>query len=204
MTSISAALVRLNVSQQKVGFWEVQIERAIQRAQLLDNFDAEQVSKEKQDTKSELSNFARALQASTRASQLQKRFSKLSKPTIAIIKWKLSSTLNDNVDFEDLNLNNENHRASLYDAIKSSKEWLHDPRGFSHGVKAREIVNAIALIYKQITGKEPGISSTSAASDVNYSTPFEQLLIAALTCAGLTISTQGARALYQRVFLRKK
>ena len=45
MTSIRAALVRLNVSQQKVGFWEVQIEKAIQRAQLLDNFDAEQVSK---------------------------------------------------------------------------------------------------------------------------------------------------------------
>tara|TARA_B110000003_G_scaffold52688_1_gene52331 strand:- start:1809 stop:2423 length:615 start_codon:yes stop_codon:yes gene_type:complete len=204
MTSIRAALVRLNVSPQKISFWEVQIERAIQRAQLLDDFDAEQVSEEKQDTKSELSNFERALRAGTRASQLQKRFSKLSKPTIAIINWKLSFTLNDNVGFNDLDLNNDDHRTSLYVAIKSSKGWLNDARGFSHGVKASEIVNAIALIYKQITGKEPGISSTSATSDVNYSTPFEQLLIAALTCTGVTISTQGARALYQRVFLRKK
>ena len=69
ITSIHAALVRLNVSPQKVGFWEVQIERAIQRAQLLDDFDAEQVSEEKQDTKSELSNFERALRIGTRASQ---------------------------------------------------------------------------------------------------------------------------------------
>ena len=204
MTSIRAALVRLNIVPPKIGFWEVQIEKAIQRAQLLDDFDAEQVSEEKQDTKSELSRFERALRAGTRASLLQKRFSKLSKPTIAIINWKLSFTLNDKVNFDDLDLNNDDHRTSLYLAIKNSKEWLHDPRGFSHGVKASEIVNAIALIYKKITGKKPGISSTSAASDVNYSTPFEQLLIAALTCAGLTISTQGARALYQRVFLKKK
>lgn len=204
MISIRAALVRLNLSSQKIGFWEIQIERAIQRAQFLDDFDAEQVSQEKQYTKSELSNFERALRAGTRASQLQKRFSKLSKPTIAILNWKLTFTLNDNVDFNDLDLNNDDHRTSLYVALKSSQGWLHDKRGFSHGVKASEIVNGIALIYKQITGKEPGISSTSTTSDVNYSTPFEQLLIAALTCAGVTISTQGARALYQRVFLRKK
>ena len=47
MTSIHAALVRLNVAPQKIGFWEVQLENAIKRAEFLSDFDAEQVSKEK-------------------------------------------------------------------------------------------------------------------------------------------------------------
>ena len=51
MTSIHAALVRLNVATQKISFWEVQLENAIKRAEFLDDFDAEQVSKEKQATR---------------------------------------------------------------------------------------------------------------------------------------------------------
>ena len=67
MTSIHAALVRLNVATQKISFWEVQLESAIKRAEFLSNFDAKQVSKEKQVTKSELSNFERSIRAGTRA-----------------------------------------------------------------------------------------------------------------------------------------
>ena len=52
MSSIHAALVRLNVAPKKIGFWEVQLENAIKRAEFLDDFDAEQVSKEKQVTRS--------------------------------------------------------------------------------------------------------------------------------------------------------
>ena len=71
MTSIHAALVRLNVAAQKISFWKVQLENAIKHAEFLSDFDAEQVSKEKQTTKSELSNFERAIRAGTRASSLQ-------------------------------------------------------------------------------------------------------------------------------------
>ena len=204
MPSIRAALVRLNVSRQKIDFWEVQFAKAIQRAQFLDNFDAKQVSKEKQVTKSELSNFERAIRTGTRASMLEKRFANLSQPTIAIVNSKLSLTLNDRINFEDLNLSNEDQRQALRKAINGSKEWLHEIRGVSHGVKATEIVNATVVIYKQITGKEPGVSSTSTTSGKNYTTPFEQLLIASLNSARITISTQGTRALYLRVYAKKK
>ena len=44
MTSIHAALVRLNVATQKISFWELQLENAIKRAEFLDDFDAKQVS----------------------------------------------------------------------------------------------------------------------------------------------------------------
>ena len=66
MTPIHAALVRLNAAPQKIGFWEVQLESAIKRAEFLDDFDAEQVSTEKQVTRSELSNFERTVRAGTR------------------------------------------------------------------------------------------------------------------------------------------
>ena len=52
MTSIHAALARLNVAPQKIGFWEVQLENAIKRAEFLDDFNDSQVSKKKQVTKS--------------------------------------------------------------------------------------------------------------------------------------------------------
>ena len=204
MTSIHAALVRLNVAAQKINFWEVQLESAIKRAEFLSDFDAKQVSKEKQTTKSELSNFERAIRAGTRALSLQKRFTNLSKPTTEIMNSQLSIRSNDRVNFEDLDLDKDDQRQALRDAINGSRQWLQETRGLLHGVKASEIVNATVVIYKQITGKEPGISSTSTTSGKNYTTPFEQLLIASLNTAGVTISTQGARALYLRVYLKKK
>ena len=204
MTSIHAALVRLNVAAQKINFWEVQLANAIKRAEFLDDFDAKQVSKEKKATISELSNFERSVRAGTRSLLLRKRFANLSQPTTEIINSQLSIRSNDRVNFEDLDLDKDDQRQVLRDAINGSKKWLHETRGLSHGVKATETVNATVVIYKQITGKEPGISSTSTTSGKNYTTPFEQLLIASLNSAGVAISAQGARALYLRVYLKKK
>ena len=204
MTSIHAALVRLNVATQKISFWELQLENAIKRAEFLDDFDAKQVSKEKQATKSELTNFERSIRAGTSTLLLKKRFVNLSKPTTEIINSQLSIRSNDRVNFEDLDLDKDDQRQVLRDAINRSKKWLHETRGLSHGVKATEIVNATVVIYKQITDKEPGISSYSTTSGKNYTTPFEQLLIASLNSAGVAISAQGARALYLRVYLNKK
>ena len=204
MTSIPAALVRLNVAPQNIGFWEVQLENAIKRAEFLDDFDVKQVSVEKQVIRSELSKFERAIRVGTRASMLQRRFANLSKPTTEIINSQLSIRLNDRVNFENLNLDKDDHRQALWDAINGSKKWLQETRGLLHGVKASEIVNATVVIYKQITSKEPGVSSTSTTSGKNYTTPFEQLLIASLNSAGVTISAQGARALYLRVYVKKK
>jgi len=164
MTSIHAALVRLNVATQKISFWELQLENAIKRAEFLGDFDAKQVSKEKQATKSELTNFERSIRAGTSTLLLQKRFVNLSKPTTEIINSQLSIRSNDRVNFEDLDLDKDDQRQVLRDAINGSKKWLHETRGLSHGVKAIEIVNATVVIYKQITGKEPGISSTSTTS----------------------------------------
>ena len=204
MSSIHEALVRLNVAPQKISFWDVQLDNAIKRAEFLDDFDAAHVSKEKQVTKSELSNFERAIRAGTRALLLRKRFANLSQPTTEIINSQLSIKLNNRVNFKDLDLDKDDQRQTLRNAITGSKKWLHEARGLLHGVKATEIVNATVVIYKQITGKEPGVSSTSTTSGKNYATPFEQLLIASLNSAGVAISAQGARALYLRVYLKKK
>jgi len=204
MECLKTALTRLKLDHQNIDFWEVQLENVIKRAEFLDDFDAKQVSVEKQVTRSELSNFERAIRVGTRASMLQRRFANLSKPTTEIINSQLSIRLNDHVNFEDLNLDKDDHQQALRDAINGSKKWLQETRGLLHGVKASEIVNATVVIYKQITSKEPGVSSTSTTSGKNYTTPFEQLLIASLNSAGVTISAQGARALYLRVYLKKK
>ena len=136
--------------------------------------------------------------------KLQKRFANLSKPTSEIINSLLSIRSNDRVNLEDLDLDKDDQRQALRDAINGAKRWLQETRGLLHGVQATEVVNATVVIYKQITGKEPGVSSTSTTSGKNYTTPFEQLLITSLNSAGVAISAQGARALYLRVYLKKK
>ena len=121
MSSIHAALVRLNVAPKKIGFWEVQLENAIKRAEFLDDFDAEQVSKEKQVTRSELSNFERAVRAGTRASILQKRFASLSNPTIDILNSQIAMTKKEHANFADLSLDVLAERNVLHEALKRSK-----------------------------------------------------------------------------------
>ena len=121
----------MNAAPQKIGFWEVQLENVIKRAEFLDDVDAKQVSKDKQFTNSELSNFQRAIRADTRASMLQKRFANLSKPTTEIVNSQLAILLNNRVNFEDLDLDDDDQRQTLRDAIHSSKEWLHKTRGLS-------------------------------------------------------------------------
>ena len=118
MTSIHAALARLNVAPQKIGFWEVQLENAIKRAEFLSDFDAKQVSKEKQATKSEISNFERSIRAGTRALLLHKRFANLSQSTTEIINSQLSIRSNDRVNFEDLDLDKDDQRQVLRDAMR--------------------------------------------------------------------------------------
>ena len=90
MTSIHAALVRLTVVPQKIGFWEVQLKSAIKRAEFMDHFDAKQVSKEKEVVRSELSKFERSVRAGTHSLLLRKRFANLSKPTTEIINSQLA------------------------------------------------------------------------------------------------------------------
>jgi hypothetical protein len=146
MECLKTALTRLKLDHQNISFWEVQLENAIRRAEFLDDFDAKQVSVEKQVTRSEISNFERAIRAGTRALILHKRFANLSKPTTEIINSQLSIRLNDRVNFEDLDLDKDDQRQVLRDAINGSKKWLQETRGILHGVKATEIVNATVVI----------------------------------------------------------
>lgn len=209
MSSIHAALVRLNVAPKKIGFWEVQLENAIKRAEFLDDFDAEQVSKEKQVTRSELSNFERGVRAGTRASILQKRFASLSNPTIDILNSQIAMTKKEHANFADLSLDVLAERNVLHEALKRSKACLNNKRGAEHSAGTHELVFSLTAIYKQITEKEPTLSSGAATLPKDYKTPFEDLLLAALkhadveAIAGNPITLSGARDLFRRTFSRK-
>ena len=122
MSSICAALVRLNVVPQTIGFWEVQLANVIKCAEFLDGFNAKQVSKEKQVTRSELSNFERAVRAGTQASILQKRFAKLSKPTIDILNSQIAMTKKEQANFAHLSLDVLAEGNVLHEALKRYRE----------------------------------------------------------------------------------
>lgn len=209
MSSIHTALVRLNVVPQKIGFWEVQLANAIKRAEFLNCFDATQVSKEKLVTRSELSNFERAVRAGTRASILQKRFATLSKPTIDILNSQIAMTKKEHANFADLSLDVLAERNVLHEALKRSKAWLNNKRGAEHSEGTHELVFSLTALYKQITEKEPVLSSGAATLPEDYKTPFEEFLLAALQHAdveaisGNPITLSGARDLFRRTFSRK-
>lgn len=209
MSFIRAALVRLNVTPQKIGFWEVQLENAIKRAEFLDDFDAEQVSKEKQAARSELSKFERAVRAGTRAAMFRKRFATLSKSTVDILNSQIAMIKKDHVEFADLNLDVLADRDILHSAIKRSKAWLNNKRGIEHSGGTHELVLSLTAIYKQITQKEPTLSSGAATLPEDYKTPFEDFLIAVFqhanieAIAGNPITLSGARDLFRRTFNKK-
>jgi hypothetical protein len=97
--------------------------------------------------------------------------------------------------FDDLTLDNLKHQELLRNATGKARQWFYNKRGSEHGPVARLLVRRVANIYQHATGKKRGAGSTNAVVGPSYSTPFEDLLLATLEQAVITITLQGARDL---------
>ena len=184
MISIQSALVRLNVVPQKIGFWEVQLERAAERYCYDMELEDRRAKLGSRVSYKELIRFKDALRRNTSAAKLVQRWHNLDANTQVLIsinyKWQNDATLS----FDDLDLSQNKDREALRCAMNGATKWLGNKPGHEYPVPLLDLVRTTISVYQTTTGKKPGFSSENNSSGVNYTTPFEDLVIATLELIG--------------------
>jgi hypothetical protein len=205
MTSIHAALVRLNVAPQKIGFWEVQLERAAERYCYEMDLEDRQSKLGSRVSYKELIRFKDALRRDTSAAKLVERWHNLDANTQVLVsmhyKWQTDATL----CFDDLDLSQNKDRKALRCAMNGATKWLGNKPGHEYPVPLLDLVRTTISVYESATGKKPGLSSENNSSGVNYTTPFENLVIATLELIGKNdLAYDGYRSLIRAAIGEKR
>ena len=195
--SFIPALHRLNLSKQKQGFWEIQIESAIDSYNNALICDQRQASLGSRKVYYELDHFHRSLSRKPRPTTIIRNWKRLHEAGQIFTEINLKIDSDAVKSFDDLTLDNPEHQELLRSAIGKARLWFYNKRGVEHGPAVRLLVRDVATIYKHATGEKPGAGSTSAVLGPSYSTPFEDLLWATLQMAGVTITLQGTRDLFR-------
>lgn len=184
MATIHAALVRLNVARQKIGFWEVTLERAAEQYCYDMDLEDRRASLGSRVSYKELIRFKDALRRDTSTAKLVERWNKLDASTQVFVsmhyRWQTGATLS----FSDLDLSQNKDREALRCAMNGATKWLGNKPGHEYPIPLLNLVRTIISVYKTATDKKPGFSSETNSSGVNYTTPFEDLVIATLELIG--------------------
>ena len=194
---LTPALDRIGLSKQQQGFWEVQLERAIENYNHALAYEKLQASLGSRKVFYELDHFHRSISRKPRPATIIRNWKRLHEAGQIFTEINLKIDSNVVKSFDDLTLDNPEHQELLRSAIGKARRWFYNKRGVEHGPAVRLLVRDVATIYKHATGKKPGAGSASAVVGPSYSTPFEDLLWATLQMAGVEITLQGTRDLFR-------
>jgi hypothetical protein len=128
----------------------------------------------------ELARFKDAIRRSTSATKLVERWHKLDTNTQVFVSMHYKRKTGVVLSFDDLDLSLKADKEALHSAMTGATTWLGNKPGHEYPAPLLDLVQATADVYKKATGREPGISSENNSSGVNYTTPFEELVIATL------------------------
>ena len=201
--SFIPALHRLDLSQQKQGFWEIQIESVIDAYNNALICDQRQSLLGSRKVYHELDHFHRSLDRKPTPTTIIRNWWRLHEAGRIFTEMNLKIDNDLTISFDDLVLDSAKDQEMLRSAVGKARRWFYNKRGTEHGPAVRLLVRNIAIIYQHASGKKPGTGSTNAVAGPSYSTPFEDLLFRTLHVAGVEITLQGARDLF-RSELRKK
>jgi hypothetical protein len=198
MTMLKLALLKLNLNRHQVAFWEAKIQHAITLAATTEQFDRHSFSSEKNLVSKELVKLELVLKNQIDVAAISNQWNAASPQTRILVNFEIRHFLKYNTVFEDLDLHIIKNQRILLRAIKAARVWLKSKRGLSDGVKATEIIYAVATIYREITHKSPVIDLGQIRGNTIPSN-FEQLLLAALREGNIDIKAQSVRKLYSKV-----
>ena len=198
MTMLELALLKLNLNRHQVAFWEAKIQHAITLAATTEQFDRHSFSSEKNLVSKELVKLELVLKNQIDVAAISNQWNAASPQTRILVNFEIRHFLKYNTVFEDLDLHIIKNQRILLRAIKAARVWLKSKRGLSDGVKATEIIYAVATIYREITHKSPVIDLGQIRGNTIPSN-FEQLLLAALREGNIDIKAQSVRKLYSKV-----
>ena len=195
--TLTPALDRIGLSKQQQGFWEVQLERAIEFYNHAHSSEQRQASLGSRKVYNELDQFHRSLSRKPRPTTIIRNWKRLHEAGQIFTEINLKIDSDVVKSFDDLTLDNPEHQELLRSAVGKARRWFYNKRGVEHGPAVRLLVRSVATIYEHAVGKKPGVGSTSAVAGPSYSTPFEDLLLATLQMAGVEITLQGTRDLFR-------
>lgn len=203
LKAIEGVLDHLNIDPRQKDFWTVRIGEAICNFKHAVEFEKNRKPSESQYLALQLQNFSRSIKRQPKTSTLLKRWQQLSSEAYIFINFQLKSVSKRFIDFEDLDLSVDADQQLLLEATHRAKKWVQKKRGYSHDYPTLDLVRVISHIYQSATGKKPGLSSKEYSRDPDYMTPFEKVLMAALSSAGIDITLDGTRSLYRSVAQNK-
>jgi len=203
LKTIEGVLDHLNIDPSQKDFWTVRIGEAICNFKHAEELEKNRVPSEAQYLALQLQNFSRSIKRQPKTSTLLKRWHQLSNEAHIFINFQLKSVSKQFIDFGDLDFTVDDDQQLLLEATNRAKKWVQKKRGYSHNYPTLDLVRAISHIYKSATGKKPGLSSKEDTRDPDYMTPFEKVLMASLSSAGIDITLDGTRTLYRSVAQNK-
>lgn len=198
MSILTLALLRLNLSRHQVAFWDAKIQHAITVAALTEQFDRHSLIAEKNLINAELIKLELLLKNKINVSALNNQWEAASAQTRILVNFEIRHFLKNNTVFEDFDLHKVKNQRILLRAIKGARVWLKSKRGLGDGVKATEIVYAVAAIYREITHKSPVIDP-GQIKESTIPSVFEHLLLAALREGNIDIKPQSVRKLWKKL-----
>lgn len=145
----------------------------------------------------QLDRFHRSLGRTANLRAAAKHWAELSKDGQTFTEMRLKMADPPRAGFAELDLDNATDLAVLRDAVGAARRWLGEKPGRAHGPAIRELVAEVGRAYRRATGKPPGLSSAQTVAGPDYATPFEEVLMAVLTEAGMPLSLEAARSLYR-------
>lgn len=177
---LQSALARCKVDPSKSGLYEVQLERAADQYRHDVKLEAYRAELGSRVSYKELNRFKDALRRGTSAAKLIKRWQGLDPASHEFVamhyKWQTGVALS----FDDLDLSQKTDRDTLHSAMNGATKWLGNKPGHEYKIPLLELVRTTIFVYETATGNKPGVSSETNSSGVNYTTPFEDLVIATL------------------------
>ena len=203
LKTIEGVLDHLNIDPRQKDFWTVRIGEAICHFKHAVELENNRKPSETRYLALQIQKFFRSIKRKPKTSTLLKRWQQLPSEAHIFINFQIKSVSKRFIDFGDLDLGVDADQHLLLEATNRAKKWVQKKRGYSHDYPTLDLVRAISHIYQSATGKKPGLSSKEDTRDPDYMTPFEKVLIAALSSAGIGISLDGTRSLYRSVAQNK-
>lgn len=173
------------------------LDRAIETYRWAKQWDARHAPEGAPVVTRQLDRFHRSLSRAATIRTAAKHWAELSEDGRTFTEMRLRMADPTLKDFKSLDLTQASNLTTLRDAVGAARRWLSAKHGREHGPAIRELVTGVARAYRQATGKQPGLSSYEATAGPGYATPFEEVLVAVLTEAGMPLSLEAARSLYR-------
>lgn len=150
-----------------------------------------------------LNAFRRSLRRSKLTSdKIKTKLSALPQPALPFILLELMRRLDREIDLETEDWSKTELRQTLEHAVSHARLWFRKSPGPREAVGLAGFSRSVALLYEQITGKEPGLGGDPY--ETGYTTPFEELWLASLRLVITDATLDGAREIYRTASGRRR